>query len=121
MVTESEILKSIKNNLSLYCPEVVCVIRIFTGVAKSQFSQAWIHGAEPGTADLCVILNSDGGHTIFFEIKRPKGGRKNDDQKRFMFKIMGLRNVHYAVVTSLFSAVTFINGITNRTTGDCLK
>ena len=106
--SESEIKLSIIRNLSLYIPEIIVVERIFTGKAKNIQSSAWIHGAAAGTPDLFAILKYDGGHVLYIEVKREKGGSQRSEQKMFEHKILGLSHVHYVLARSVADVVDYV-------------
>ena len=107
-IKERDVKKSIRNNLPLLVSDIVAVIPIFTGTAKSAYSAAWVHGAEEGTPDLCAIMAARGGHVIFIECKRPNGGIQSIKQKEFQYKVSGLNNIHYVLAKSLADVVAYI-------------
>lgn len=119
---ESDVNREIKRNLKLFCPQVVNIIRIFTGKVEVKFG-GWVHGADKGTSDWVVIVNNEGcGHTLFIETKRPGGGRQSDDQKIFKARMSGMTNIHYLVVRSVHEIVEYIREkILNKSLADILK
>ena len=105
---ESEVNKSIKRNLRLFCPQVVVLIRIFTGSIEVKWG-GWVHGASPGTADWVAIVNNKGvAHTLFIEAKRSRGGVHSDEQKEFQHKFDGIENVHYIVARSVHDVINYV-------------
>lgn len=120
-ITESQVIAKIRMNLTIYCPEVIHVDRIQSGVAMR--GPYHIRLAQAGTPDLYALLNCDGGHTVFIEAKRPRqpgdsGGRQSDDQKRFQQMIAGMKHIHYVLATSVGEVVQYIQ---REITGDPLK
>lgn len=107
MVKESEVKLNIIRNTRLFCPEVIKIIRIFTGKVETKYG-GFIQGADTGTADLLAIVKYNGGHSVFIEVKRPGGGRHEDEQKIFEHSVKGLNHVHYLVARSVGEVVEYI-------------
>ena len=105
MVKESEILKSIKNNLPLFVQEVVWCDRMQSGAIQQ--GNYVIRLCKIGTPDLYAIINYDGGRVLFIECKKPKC-KQSDAQKEFEYKIKGMKNVQYMVAHSLMEVVDYI-------------
>src|SRR3990167_1429645 len=101
---ESEIKMSIIRSLRLFCPDVVFIIRIFSGKVESKWG-GWVQGADPGTPDLLAILRP--GVAVFIEVKSAKG-RQSDDQKIFQHKIAGMANLHYCLARSRDDVIEYI-------------
>jgi hypothetical protein len=103
---ESDVVKSIKLNLKLFCPEVVHVDRLNSGMAQK--GKYWIKLCKEGTPDLYAIVKHNGGKLIFIETKSPDGGYQSQDQKKFEDMLKGLDNVHYILVSSLSEVIKYI-------------
>lgn len=119
---ENEVKLSIIRGIKLYIPEVIVIERIFTGKAKNVYSSAWIQGATTGTPDLFAIMKYEGGHVLFIEVKRSKGGYQSDEQKMFQYKIYGMKNVHYILAKSLQDVIDYVKkNILDKTLVDRLS
>jgi hypothetical protein len=105
---EAEVLKSIKGQLQLFCPLVVWVDRLQSGMVRH--GSRFIHLCKAGTPDLYAIISHGGGHVLFIECKSDTG-RQSFEQKVFQHKIIDMTHVHYIVARNVNDVLTFINDI----------
>jgi hypothetical protein len=107
---ESEVVKAIKNNLSMYCPEVIHIDRLQSGTIQK--GMRFIHLCKAGTPDLyAIVSNARTAGVLFIEAKRPGGGTQSHDQKVFEYKVKGLTNIHYIVARSIGEVINYINKV----------
>jgi len=105
VVSEAQVLKNIKLTLSLFVPEVIWIDRLQSGTVRA--GSSWIHMCKPGTPDLYAVVKHGGGHVVFIECKSLKG-KQSFDQKRFEFKLYGMKNIHYVLARSCDDVVAYI-------------
>jgi len=106
MIKESDILAKIKGNLPIFCRKIIHIDRLNSG--SIPVGKAYIRMCVKGTPDLYAILDHEGGHVLFIEVKRP-GGKQSDEQKTFAHMISKLEHVHYILATSVTEVLDHIN------------
>ena len=105
---ESEVLKTIKTQLQLFCPLVVWVDRLQSGVVRH--GPRFIHLCKPGTPDLYAIVQHEGGHVVFIECKS-ESGRQSVEQQVFQHKLVNMTNVHYVLARTLGDVLNYIKNV----------
>jgi len=102
---ESKIQKMIELNLPLQCRYVVHIDRLNSGMIR--IGSGFMRLCKAGTPDLYAILDYDGGHFLFIEVKSPKG-RQTFEQKRFEYMVKDLDHIHYILARSTRDVVKYI-------------
>lgn len=75
---------AVARHLEIYYPD--CLFTISPNGMKLPFSVAYLFkllGYRKGTSDLLILEQRKGYGGLFIEMKRLKGGKKSDDQKKF--------------------------------------
>ena len=111
--TEAQILKSIKLNLKLICPDVIHIDRLQSGMVQK--GPYWMRLCVEGTPDMYAIIRDKNsfGYFLFIEAKKI-GGKQSPAQKEFQYMVSGLEHIHYVVAHSVSEVADYINKLLDK-------